>query len=106
MVWLPAGRTASTSTNADALTGFPNTYPEGPEELTISKDRPPQDGYIRLTRLAVMILAHAAAELHTLLATARALRTRKPSTSEAPPQTIEVRGSAGVRARGGSSWQP
>ena len=26
--------------------------------------------------------------------------------SEAPPQTIEVRGSAGVRARGGSSWQP
>jgi hypothetical protein len=26
--------------------------------------------------------------------------------SEAPPQTIEDRGSAGVRARGGSSWQP
>jgi hypothetical protein len=26
IVWLPAGRTASTSTNADALTGLPNTY--------------------------------------------------------------------------------
>src|SRR5258705_440216 len=24
--WLPAGRSASTSTNADALTGLPNTY--------------------------------------------------------------------------------
>jgi hypothetical protein len=27
IVWLPAGRSASTSTNADALTGLPNTYP-------------------------------------------------------------------------------
>ncbi len=26
IVWLPTGRTASTSTNADALTGLPNTY--------------------------------------------------------------------------------
>ena len=28
IVWLPAGRSASTSTNADALTGLPNTYLE------------------------------------------------------------------------------
>ena len=26
IVWLPMGRIASTSTNADALTGLPNTY--------------------------------------------------------------------------------
>ena len=26
IVWLPIGRTASTSTNTDALTGLPNTY--------------------------------------------------------------------------------
>jgi hypothetical protein len=26
IVWLPMGRTASTSTNADVLTGLPNTY--------------------------------------------------------------------------------
>ena len=26
IVWLPTGRIASTSTNADALTGLPNTY--------------------------------------------------------------------------------
>jgi len=26
IVWLPTGRTATTSTNADALTGLPNTY--------------------------------------------------------------------------------
>ena len=29
IVWLPTGRTASTSTNADALTGLPNTYAQG-----------------------------------------------------------------------------
>ena len=28
------------------------------------------------------------------------------ATSEAPPQTIEVRRSAGVIVRAGSSWQP
>ena len=29
IVWLPTGRTLSTSTNADALTGLPNTYIDG-----------------------------------------------------------------------------
>ncbi len=29
IVWLPTGRTAFTSTNADALTGLPNTYAQG-----------------------------------------------------------------------------
>src|SRR5947208_5437824 len=52
-------------------------------------------------------LTRARLQIACPLSTAIAGRHRSPHfPSEAPPQTIEVGGSAGVIVRAGSSWQP
>ena len=63
---------------------------------------PSRIGDIAKAALVLVQFEHKMIELKSL---------RKPQwgflrASEAPPRTIEVRGSAGVRAGGGSSWQP
>ena len=42
IVWLPMGRIASTSTNADALTGLPNTYEKEGAKIVQEVLSPPQ----------------------------------------------------------------
>jgi hypothetical protein len=55
IVWLPMGRIASTSTNADALTGLPNTY----HRLAPDPDTAPVVKWMFAQRLA----GHSAARI-------------------------------------------